>query len=250
MARMEFLSANLMNTTTQLKVDSNTITGEYLFDRNTTLGYSSNGYGSTTATVISIEFSAPQVLSHILIQNHNLKDFRVFYNSATANSLDIETTNSNTSTYLSFSSVTVSSVQIQMNDTIAGHVEKSIGELVLSERLVKFERNPSVKKWKPTIFRKQIEHEMPDGGAVLFNIQDKYRASLSWDFLSEDFRDDLYNVYTSADPLYFVPFPTSTAWLGEACETVWAGGFDFKHATNDKVQGWSGSVNLKQTPSR
>jgi len=250
MARMEFLSENLFNTTTQAKVDSNTTTVEYLFDRSTSLGYSSDGYNSTTATMISVEFSAPQVISHILMQNHNLRDFRLFYDSATANSLLVDATNSNTSTYLAFSSVTVSSVQLQMNNTIEGSVEKEIRELFIGERHVQFERNPTVKKWKPMIFRKQIEHEMPDGGTVLFNIKDKYRASLAWEYITDDFRDDLYTVHRSALPLYFVPFPTATAWLGEAYETVWTGGFDFKHATNDKDQGWSGSINLKETPGR
>ncbi len=250
MARMEFLSANLLNTTTQLKVESNTVTAEYLFDRNTALGYTTSGYNSTTATVVSIEFSTPQVLSHILIQDHNLRAFRLFYDSATANSLQVVSGNSATSHYITFASVTVSSVQLQMDNTIAGSIEKTVGELVFTDRLLQFERNPSVKKWKPTVFRKQIEHSMPDGGTVLFNIRDKYQAGLSWEFITSTFRDDLFDVYAAADPLYFVPFPTTTAWDGDAYETAWVGDFDFKHATNDKVQGFSGSIMLKETPGR
>jgi hypothetical protein len=250
MARMEFLTENRLNTTTQLKVDSNTVTAEFLFDRNIGMGYTSNGYSGVTATTISIEFVSPVVLSHVLLQNHNMKSFRVFYDSATANSLLVNTTNSATSTYLAFASVTVSSLQVQMNEAITAGQEKRIGELVAAERQVQFERNPSVRKWKPTIFRKQIEHEMPDGGTVLFNIKDKYRANLSWEFVTTSFRDDLYDVYATADPLYFIPFPTATSWDGSAHEAAWVGDFDFKHATNDKTQGFSGSILLKETPGR
>ncbi len=251
MAKMEFLTPNLLNTTTQLKVDSATNLSSYLFDRNLTLGYTSSGYNSTTSTVISIEFSSPTVISHVLLQNHNLRAFRLFYDSATANSLvPTVTTNSATSSYYSFSSVTVSSVQIQMDNTIAGSAEKSIGEFVVGERTVQFERNPSVEKWKPVVFRKQVMHEMPDGGTVLFNIKDKYQAKLSWKFITSSFRDQIFSVYTAADPIYFLPFPTTTAWDGAAYESAWVGNFDFMHSTNDKAQGFTGSILLKETPSR
>lgn len=250
MARMEFLSENRLNTTTQAKVDSNTVTAAYAFDRSTSLGYSSSGYNSDTSTIFSVEFAVPTVLSHFLMQTHNLKGFRVFYNSATANSLAIVTANSATNYYLTFNSVTVSSIQVQMDTTIAGGVEKSLGELVVAERQIQFERNPSVQNWSPTVYRKQIEHEMPDGGAVLFNIQDKYQASLSWEFITQTFRDGLKTVYDTATPLYFLPFPTTTGWDGSAYESVWTGDFNFKHATNDKTQGYSGDIMLKQSPSR
>ena len=250
MARMEFLSENRLNTSTQLKVDSNTTTAAYLFDRNATLGYSSNGYSGATGTVISVEFTTPQVLSHILLQEHNLKGFRVYYNSATANSLAIVSGNSSTSYYLAFSSVTVSSIQLQGDSVIAGSGEKNVGELIVGNRLSQFERNPSVKKFSPTIFRKQVEHEMPDGGAVLFNIKDKYRANLSWEFITSTFQSELLGIFSDGDPLYFLPFPTTTLWDGAAYECAWVGDFNFRHATNDKTQGYSGSILLKETPAR
>lgn len=248
MARMEFLGENQLNTTTQVIVDSSSDLAAYLFDRNTELGYTTVGYDSTTSTVISIEFPEPTVLSHVLLQGHNLKSFSVFYNSATASSLYSVTTNSATDSYIAFNSVTVSSIQIQLNSTIAGHVEKVIGELVLAERQLVFERNPTQRKWAPTIFRKQVEHEMPDGGTVLFNIKDKYRASLYWDYVADTFYDGLLSVFSTGFPLYFLPFPTTTAWDGKANEVAWVGDFDFKHATNDKDQGFSGSMLLKETP--
>ena len=143
MAIMEFLLQNKVNTTTMIGVDSNTGTTRYLFDRNIGLGYTSSGYNSTTAATITYSFTAATVLSTLLIQNHNLKEFSVYYNGTTTNSLFSTTTNSITSTYISFSSITVSSIHLRAINTIAGSVEKKVGEMVATERKLLFERNPS-----------------------------------------------------------------------------------------------------------
>lgn len=247
MARMEFLDENFLNTTTQIQVDSGTSTISYLFDRNRSLGFTSVGYDGATSTVLSIEFDSPTAISHVLMQGHNLKDFRVFYDSTTANSLDVVSSNSSSSYYLSFSTTTVSSIQIQMDSAFPSG-EKNVGELIITERLVQFERNPTVSKWKPMVYRKQVVHEMPDGGAATFNVKDKYRAQLSWKFITESFYDDLTTVYNAGEPFYFIPFPTATAWDGVGHEVMWIGNFDFKHSTNDKDQGYEGKITLRETP--
>src|SRR3990167_808210 len=115
MAVMEFLTQNLLNTTTMLSFQANnTANSSFIFDRSLSCSWLSVGYNSTTASVISITFPQATVISHVIIQNHNLKDFRVYYNSVTANSIIATTTNSASSTYIGFASVTVNSVDIQM----------------------------------------------------------------------------------------------------------------------------------------
>lgn len=248
MALMEFLTANTLNTTSMMTMQANnTGTAQYAFDRSLTLGFTSVGYDSTTASVISIVFPQATVLSHILLQNHNLKDFRIYYNSVTANSLFVSTTNSATSTYISFSTVTVNTVDIQMNNTIAGSVEKSFGEFVLANRRLVFERNPTVQDWHPIMARKQIVHEMPDGGVKVYNISTKYNAKMKWAFVTDSFKSSLYTEYLNALPLYFIPFPTTTSWSGEAYEVMWVGDFDFVYGENSKTQGWNGDMFLRQT---
>jgi len=250
MARMEFLNPNLVNTTSMTVVNSNTDTAQYLFDRNVSIGYSSSGLNTAgTSAVISIKLPSNTVISHVFIQNHNLKSFRIYYNSVTANSLHNTTTNSATSTYIAFSSVTVNSVDIQMTDTINASEEKELGELYIGYRQLQFERNPAIENFEPRIFRKQIRHEMPDGGVVLYNVRDKYRTNLRWEFITDGFHTSLLTLYRNAQPLYFLPEPTTTAWNGEAYEVVMSGEFDFKHSTNDKTQGRSGGLDLEQTPS-
>lgn len=248
MAVMEFLKKNILNTTTMATVTSGSATLEYLFDRNIGLGYSTSGYNSTTSAVLSIVFDETTSVSHVLIQNHNLKQFIVFYNSLTANSLASFTTNSATSTYLSFSTISAVSIQLQMDDTINGSEEKSVGELVLSGRELAFPRNPTINLFNPKIDRTQVRHIMPDGGVILFNIRDKYKAKIGLRHITTSFYDSLLNIYESADPLYFVPFPTSTSWDGKAYQCVWSGDFDFKFGVNVKTT-YSGNIVLEETIS-
>lgn len=250
MALMEFLEQNAVNTTTQMTAPSaNTGTLAYLVDRNVNLGFTSVNYNTGTAIALGFTFSPAVTLSHVLIQNHNLKGFRLYYNSVTANSLSIVTQNSASTTYISFATVTgINSIDLQMDSTtVANNGEKAVGEIVFTERQLVFARNPSVDDWSPAILRKQIVHDMPDGGSKVYNIRDKYRTNLSWSFITQAFHDSLLAQYTAALPLYFVPFPTTTAWSGAAYEVVWTGPFDFKHGDNSKDQGFSGSMELRQT---
>lgn len=243
---MEFLNQNLINTTTMIIAETGTGLTQYLFDRNRNLGFETVDYTGATKTVISIEFATPTVISNLMLQETNIIAFDGYYNSVTANALFSVTANSASSVYLQFASVTVSSFQLQLNLSTA---ERTIGEMILTEKLLSFERNPAASNYTPAIDRKQIEHEMPDGGRVLFNIRDKFRANLSWKFITPTFHDNLLGVYESADPLYFAPFPTTSAWDGKAYEVVWTGDFDFRHSTNDREQGYSGGIMLRETPS-
>ena len=246
MAVMEILTPNLIATTTLIVVDSSTGATDRLINRNKTDQYETSGFASLTSTIISVEFSSSTIISNILIQSHNLKDFRLFYNSVTANSLGIFSSNSATSTYTTFASVTVTSVQLQM-DTAQTSVEKAVGQYILAERKLAFTRNPSIKNWKPLIDRTQVRHVMADGGIVLHNVRDKYKAKLKFTFITESFHDSLLNIYEEAAPFYFVPFPTTSAWLGNAFEMVWSKDFDFKFSTNVRSIGFTGQILLEET---
>lgn len=248
MAIMEFLGQNLINTTTLIKVDSASTTTDRLIDRNRINQYETSGYASGTSSIISIEFSASTIISNVLIQSHNLKDFRIFYNSVTANSLGVYSSNSDTSTYVDFASVTVSSVQLQMDDAFT-YVEMLVGQFVLANKHFEFERNPSVKNFKPLIDRNQIRHVMADGGIVLHNIKDKYKVEMKFEFVTESFYNSLLELYTTASPVYYIPFPTTSAWDGNAYEMVWSKDFDFKYSTNVRAIGYSGKMILEETPS-
>lgn len=253
MANMEFLRANYLNTTTMLKASTGTGTFAYLFNRNVGLGYSTVGHTTNTSTLISIEFQGPTVISNLLLLNHNFKQYRAFYNSATANTFTpaiSETTNSQTSTYFNFASITVNSIQIQVDAGIAADVEKKIGELIVTERRLQFPVNPSHENYKPAVRRAKVVHTMPDGGKAVFNIANKYEAKVKYEFISDTFTSQLETVWNEAQPLIFLPFPTTgSTWNGTAPEVVWVSDFDFRHGENSKTQGWTGDLELMETPS-
>lgn len=252
MANMEFHKPNYINTTTMIAVDSNTDGVQFLFDKNISVAYSSNGYTGATVTNITITLTnttSGVVISSMMIQNHNLQNFLVFYSLTTSNTLLNTTTNSASSTYLLFASTTMSAITLRVNGVFTG-TERSIGEIILSDRQVQFERNPSIQNFDVRLDRKQVVHEMPDGGVVAYNIRNKYRSSLSWDFVTSSFKDSLQSVYEAGQPVYFIPEPTATAWNGIGNECLWVGDFDFNYSSNVKGVGYSGKINLRQTPSR
>ena len=254
MAFMEFHRQNLLNTTTMVTTTAGTGAGTiaYAFDRNLRLGYSTVGYNSSTIAAFSIVFPQTTYVSHILLQNHNLRQFRVYPNSNTAAALAMVAGNSATSTYLSFATTACMSIDIEMElqqtgGVPASNTEKFFGELVVGERLLVVERNPSVDDWNPTNRRKQIITEMPDGGVKVFQVRDKFSANLKWSFISQTFQDRLYSLWSSAAAMYFVPFPTTTGWNGNAYEAAWVGDFDFNYVDNAKSAGYVGAMALRET---
>lgn len=248
MAVMEFLEKNYLDTTTMVKVDSNTGLSSYLFDRNVGMPYVTDGYTTNTSTIISIELDATTTISNILLQNHNLKDFRLFYDSVTANSIDIVSSNSATSSYFDFSTISAKTIQLQMDEAQTVDTEKSVGEFIITEKLLAFPRNPNSQLYKPKIDRTQVKHIMPDGGIVLFNIKNKYKAKIGLKYITSSFYASLLDIYEDADPLYFIPFPTTTAWDGLAYAVVWSGDFDFTFGDNAKNT-YSGNINIEETIS-
>ena len=250
MANMEFLNANELNTSTQIVLNTgqNTDSADFLFDGNPKLQYTSIGF--TVASSSSIRITLPTtttIISHVLIQNHNLKNFSVGRDTTTTVIFSTTAAFSETSTYIEITSVTASAIIFTITGAQTASSERSIGQIVIGERQSQFERNPTIGDFKPTTFRKQTRHIMPDGGVALYNVRDKLKAKLSWDFITTSFHNTLKDIYDPGDPLVFIQFPTATAWTGEASEVVWSGNFDFKHSTNDKSQGFSGSINLEQT---
>lgn len=247
MAVMEFLGQNLVNTTTQVAVQSNTSTAAYLYNRNRTLGYTSSGYNTTTATTITISFTAATPVSHVMLLNHNIQNYSILASGVT---ISVSTTNSATSSYFSFATISTAQLVFTLTSVFtAGGGEKQIGELIIANRQLQFVNNPTVENYQPTVQRTQVRHEMPDGGVTLYNIRNKFKGSVGLTFITRAFHDNLLSIYETATPVYFIPFPTATSWDGRAYETVWSGPFDFKYSSNVESVGYSGNISVEETPS-
>lgn len=247
---MIFLSDNYCNTTTQIYVDSaNTLSVSNIIDRNVDSQWMTIGYATNTSTILSIEFDSATSISRIFLQNHNLKQFRIFYNSATANTFTPNlsfTTNSEGSNYLAINTVTVNSIQIQCDLAMTDDTEKKIGEIYIGNTLLSFERNPSAANYKPTLIKDRVIHRFPNKGVSTFVGKEKFKAEISWKFVTNSFTSQLLDLYTNNTILYFVPFPTSTAWDGIAYNMLWTNDFDFKYSDNNTSAGQGGKIVLEE----
>jgi len=163
---MEFLSKNLMNTTTSVVVNSNTGTVANVFSRDERFQYSSSGFNNDLAnTTIRINFDATTTISRIGLIGLNWKDFTIFFNGVTASTFALTSTgatsssdfatNSEASMFLKFTAVNVTSVSFDILSTFVANSEKAIGFIYLADTQLVFPRIPSSKDHKPVITPKQ-----------------------------------------------------------------------------------------------
>lgn len=257
---MEFIKANLLNTTTQIAVNSNTGTAANLFTRDSYYQYFSDGLNNDATTAsITISFADTTSVSRIGLLDTNFKNFRMFYNGATANSFtlvggdtttSIYTNNLETNKYFRFATLAVSSITLQCTATQIANTEKLLGLLVLSDLEVSLEKIPSAQQYKPKIVPKQVVHKLSDGGTRINTVRRKFEASLSLEYIDEAERNTLEDLYYQDNPFNFCPFGTTTGWDGLLFETVWSGDFDFyEYSDNAASSGFGGKINLKETPT-
>lgn len=248
---MVFLTNNEFDTTTQATVDSaNTTTVIRACDRNVKTTWTTAGYNSNTSTIFSIALDTPVSISKIFLQNHNLKQFQIFYNSATANAFTpaiSETTNSATSSYFDIATVTVATVQIQCDVAMTAQTEKQIGEIYIGDLLLNLERNPNAASYKPIIKKDMVIHRMPNEGVSVFVGGTKFKGEISWKFLSNSFTSQLQTLYETNTSFYFVPFPSASEWDGRAYQVLWTNEFDFKYSDNNFSAGQGGKIVLEET---
>lgn len=261
MANFEFWDNNLLDTTTMVSLtsDSNTSTVINLFDRYTTRRYSTAGHGTSTSATIRINFDSTQTISRIVLQNHNLKQFRVYYNGVTANVITLETgrdtattnysTNSQTNHLWKFTAVDVTSVSIQMDLAQTADTEKKIGELWISDLNLRMDFNPDVTGYDPLIFNKQIRHEMSDGGVAIYDIRDKWRCKLKLRYKNSSMTTALRAIYNSKTDFCVAPFPTGTSWDGDIYNVVWTGPYDGLRPSGNAVStlGYDHEFTLEET---
>jgi len=255
---MEFLRTNIINTTTQISVTSNTSTSINLFNPDKTYQYYTDGFNNDlTSASITITFDTAKNINRIGLLGFNLKEFNMYYNGVTANAFTFTsgptttsqfTSNSQEDLFLRFNTISVSSVTMDMKKTIIANQEKQIGYMFISEKLFEPEVLPSANSYKPRIKSKQIVHKMSDGGTRIHNIKKKWETQFSVDFISQSERDSYEAIYNLNDSFIYVPFGTSTSWDGIAYEGVWPGDFNFyEYSDNASSSGFSGNISILET---
>lgn len=258
---MEFLRANLINTTTQITVNSNTTLVSNIFNRDPFYQYYSDGLNNDlTTSSITITFGATTNVSAVALIDTNVKEFSVFYNGATANAFSLSdqatttssfTGNSDSNVYLRFPTTAVSSITIDMKKTITANQEKVLGLFFISELYYTLGKIPNSGNYKPQLVPKQIVHAMSDGGTRVHNVRKKFDLSITLDYLSSTEVSSVRSVYDLQDSFQFAAFGTSTGWTNPVFfECVWPGNFNFYEYSGDAISsGFSGNIKLKETPT-
>lgn len=254
---MEFLSQTLLQTTTQISVNSSTITAENIMNPDTSWQYISDGFDDdTTTTSITISFDSTVSIDRIAIMETNVKAFNIYYNGATANAFTLTnptttsqfSSNSSTNLYLACTLANVTSLTFDLKSTMVANSEKAVGYIYVGANELTFPRIPNAKNYTPVRDPKEFLHELADGGIRRHVVATKWSVKLKFDHITESFRTSLRTIYDSLSPRVFVPFGTGTSWDGILFEANWVGNFDFYKYSSDAVQsGYSGSLDLKET---
>jgi hypothetical protein len=259
---MEFIKQNFIETTTSIAVGSNTVAAENLFNPIKQVQYRTTGFNNDNTTAsITINFDSTTTVSRLVLMEHNLKSFTLFYNGATASTFSLTSTaattvsdfstNSETSQYFFATSVDCTSVTLDMKTTQTANAEKAVGFFCISALELDFETNgrlPAAKNYKPKRNRKEVLHRLSDGGARLTVLEEKWECSIKYKNIPLAFKEDLETIFDLKAPRNFAAFPTSSGWDEVFFEAIWPAPFDFETFSDDNPNaGFQGTIKLLET---
>lgn len=254
----EFLTANLVNTTTAISVSANTSSASGLIDRKIDSVWSSD----TQTALITITLPTTATVDRIVLQNTNMKQFSIYGNTTTALFSVTTTTGTGTTSFTSNSASSIyfilasgtatDTINIDCSTTTDSAVA-SIGEMWVATKLYRLDKNPSHQYYKPKLKSKEIKHTMSDGGTTLYRINNSYQTEIQLKWQTQTVVDSLQSIYDRNESVSFVPFPVATLgeWDGEDIYLVnWIGDFQFKEASGNvpEIHGFNGIIALQEAP--
>ena len=233
---IKFLSYNLITGSSTLAPTSGTATKANMLDRDAATQWVSVGEGTDGGTAgVTWTPAASTNIDRFFLKNHNLKKYKLYYNGGTANTFspDVnETVNTGTNSYYEFTAQAVTSVTLEMEDTIVADEEKSIGALYFGTQKFEVENNPE--DYSPILKKKGYDLEMADGGSKSIWVGQKFKATLGFELVSTTEIANFKTLYDDHRNFYFMPTPvtTGTGWDGDAWLCNWVGDYDALKLTN------------------
>lgn len=249
----EFLERNKIITTANLSSTSNVTVNNRLIDRKPNIQYLTSGENSDVNTA-TIAYHTPSttLVSYVLLQNHNFKDFKITYNSGTALSPAFAVTgNTYSNTLFIFATTSVTNLEVHCDKTFVTNDEKRCGQFIVANLAVRLDSNPESAGFTPSLYKKGIEYELTDGGIVSVFLSSKYRANIDLDYVSSSTVLSLTALWKKATDFIFVPHPVATftsEWNGEAYAVNWIGDFELLKFRDNNLNAYQGGFSIAQIP--
>lgn len=256
---MEFLTANLINTTTMIAVGSGSLSAENILTRDPTFQYVSENFDNDlTTSSVTVSFDSTTTISRLGLFEINWKDFTVFYNGLTANTFALTSTgattasdfssNSETAMWMKATSVDVTSVTFDVLSTQVANSEKAVGHIFLGDLVLDLSQIPATKNYKPLINPKEVVHALSDGSTRINRVSEKRSVKIKLNNITTTLRDSLRDVYDRKSSTGFCAFPTMTGWDQMFFVGVWPGKFDAYEFTDDASgSGHNVSIDLRES---
>ena len=256
---LELIRANQINTATQLVVNSNTASAANVYLSDVRYQASSSGMADDSQWyTMRVNFGATTLVDRIAIREHNAREFRMYYNGATASIFSLTDANTATLDFLNNTDVNqyfripptyVTSLTLEMRATMTADQNKAIGYLYAGDALTDFDGYvPPAEGYDPVLKDISVVHIMSDGGKRIHSIADRWSASLRFTHLPQQVRDELKEIFDNHSDMVFSAFGTATGWDGHLFPCVWEGPFGFyRYSDNAATSGYSGTLELAET---
>lgn len=157
---------------------ANSALSSYLYDNDRTTKLPSIGSNDATTETYLIEFSTSKTFDAVHIDNHNIKSGDVMYWNGFAY-VDFSTaatwsSNSASSTFFSFNSVSTTKLRIRMNTTIIANAQKYIGEIRAFAIIGTVSANPT--EASPEFIERSVQNQGAVGGNIYILFGKKYHV--------------------------------------------------------------------------
>ena len=154
---------------------------QYMRNRNNFSAWMTTDSTDAALTQLDISLGDQKLISDIILVGHNLKNYTIQYRSGIGSFLNFSTTiaptaDDNSTTYYTFGAVQATDVRIIINGTQVADEDKTIKQLIITERLGKFEGWPQVRS--PEFGTNKKVTEMLSGKSRVVEMLENFRCTL------------------------------------------------------------------------
>lgn len=250
MQQPKFLYANRI-LKDNITVSSGTANKAKLVDRNEDQVFSA--IGESGALTVSVTFPTPRDINRIFIQNTNIKNFTITYNSGSAFTPSLAVTNNAVANlyYEVTKVVAATGIKIVVTTT-QDSGEAYIGQFYAGLEIFEFAGTIGNEgdDWKSGSVKQTIL-EMSDGTTQKVFVRRLLNISLDLINLSDAERTNFWTAYdeNKRNAIVFIPYPSDVGgtWDGWGGHYNWTNAFEFyNYAEGTSLNGWKGHIDLVQ----